>query len=160
MKGQENSLEYKTYQDLVRAELLKHGYQETLPEKADVVIAFSYGIDSGQTILSSSHTSGTINSGASTPISGKLNLLGFGDGGVEADTKHTYTTIYNRVFQFYIVNKKTVGTEKLEVLYEASVKSAGSASHLTKVMPGMVKALFKEFPGKSGATRKEMVLIQ
>jgi hypothetical protein len=53
-----------------------------------------------------------------------------------------------------------MGTEKLNVLYDGSVKSSGPSSQLSEVIPAMIEALFKSFPGKSGETRREIVPIR
>ena len=69
---QRSSLEYKTYQSLIREELSKYHYAEvTQGEVPDVIITFTYGIDNGrqenfsmpiwgQTVVTSSHTQGTL----------------------------------------------------------------------------------------------------
>ena len=166
LKEQENSLEYETYQGLIRSELANHRYEEVEVEQADVIIEFSYGIDKGeeklksrpifgQTGVSSSSTSGTLSTygnvgtySGTTTYTPTYGIIG----------TSTYSrTEYKRGLWLYIVDKKTVGADKLDVLYEGSVKSAGSSSQLAKVMPAMIKALFKEFPGKSGSTRRELI---
>jgi len=170
LKGQENSLEYKTYKELIRKQLSKYQYKEVdASENPDVVIAFSYGIDSGteklasvpifgQTGVSSSSTFGTLST--------------YGNYGTYSGTT-TYTPTYgivgsstvsitefSRGLWLYIVEAKSVGTKNLNILYEGSVKSSGSSSQLSRVMPAMVEALFKKFPGKSGETRTETIPIQ
>lgn len=170
LEGPGNSLEYKTYQKLVREQLFKHQFKEVSPDEApEVVIAFNYGIDSGkeklgsvpifgQTGVSSSSTYGTLNT--------------YGNYGTYSGTT-TYTPTYgvvgsstvsrtefSRGLWLYIVDAKTVGTKNLNVLYEGSVKSSGSSSQLSRVMPAMVEALFKKFPGKSGESRTETISIK
>ena len=39
-------------------------------------------------------------------------------------------------------------------IYEGRVESSGSCGRRTTVVPSMIRALFKNFPGKSGATQK------
>ena len=54
LEGQECSLEYKTYQDLIRQQLRRCQYIEVMPEETpEVVVAFSYGINSGKEKLGS-----------------------------------------------------------------------------------------------------------
>ncbi|PPE69957.1 hypothetical protein C1702_08815 [Caldimonas thermodepolymerans] len=169
LKGQENSLEYKTYAALIRQELNKHQYREvTEKEKPDVVIAFDYGIDSGKQKLESIPIFGQTGVSSSTTY-GTLNTYG-NYGSYSGTTTYTPTygvvgsstvsrTEYARGLWLYIVDAKSVGTEKLNVLYEGNVKSTGSSSQLSRVMPAMIQALFKSFPGKSGATRTETTPI-
>jgi hypothetical protein len=170
LEGQKNDLEYLTYQDLMRQYLSLYQFREVEIDKfPDVGIAFAYGIDSGteklssvpifgQTGVSSSHTQGTINT--------------YGNYGTYSGTT-TYTptygvvgsqtvsrTEYNRELALYIVESKGLGTENLNILYQGNVKSAGRSSQLPKVMPAMIEALFKEFPGDSGETRVERTSIK
>lgn len=166
LKGQEISLEYKTYQELVRQQLSKNQYREVTPEEThDVVIAFSYGIDSGKEKLDSIPIFGATGISSSTTY-GTLSNYGTYSG----TTTYTPTygimgssmvssTEYSRGLWLYIVDAKSVGhgAEKLNIMYEGSVKSSGSSSQLLRVMPAMIKALFKKFPGKNGATRTETI---
>lgn len=165
LKDQENSLEYKTYAALMRQELRKHQYREaTAQEKPDVLIAFNYGIDRGRQKLESIPIFGQTGVSSSTTY-GTLSTYG-NYGSYSGTTTHTPTygvvgsstvsrTEYSRGLWLYIVDANSIGTEKLNVLYEGNVKSAGSSSQLSRVMPVMIQALFKSFPGKSGATRTE-----
>ena len=169
LKGQESSLEYATYQKLIRAELAAHKYEEVDTADAEVIVAFSYGIDSGKEKLSSVPIFGQTGV-SSLSTYGTISTYG-NYGSYSGTTTYTPTygvvgsstvsgTQYGRGLWLYIVDKKTVGTEKLKMLYEGSVKSSGSSSQISKVMPAMVKALFKEFPGKSGSTRREIIPLQ
>lgn len=170
LEGQANSLEYKTYQALVRQKLSEHNFIEVTPEESpEVVIAFNYGIDSGKEKLASVPIFGQTGVSSSTTY-GTLNT--YGNYGTYSGTT-TYTPTYgvvgsstvsrtefSRGLWLYIVDAKTVGTKNLNVLYEGSVKSSGSSSQLSRVMPAMVEALFKKFPGKSGESRTETISIQ
>lgn len=169
LKGQESSLEYATYQELVRAELAAHNFKEVEASEADVIVAFSYGIDSGKEKLSSVPVYGQTGASSSSTF-GTLNTYGnYGTYSGTTTYNPTYgvvgsstvsSTKYGRGLWLYVVDKKTLGTDKLKTLYEGSVKSSGSSSQLSKVMPAMVKALFKEFPGESGSTRTEIIPLQ
>jgi len=169
MKGQKSSLEYKTYIELVRQQLNKFQYRETAQNEApDVIIVLNYGIDSGkeksmsfpvygQTGVSSSTTHGTLNTyGNHGTYSGTTTYIPT-YGVVGSSTMSA--TEYTRGLWLYIVDAKSVGTKDLNVLYEASVKSSGSSDQLPCVMPAMIEALFKEFPGKNGDTRTEITAI-
>jgi len=171
LEDQRRSLEYKTYQDMVRAELSKHQYSEVKDiSEADVIIAFNYGIDSGrekletipvfgQTGVSSSFTSGTITSSGSTASYSGTTTYNptYGIVGTMTDSRTEYT----RGLWLYMVDANELRTHnKVEIIYEGRVMSAGSSAQLAKVMPAMVTALFKEFPGKSGATRRASVPLQ
>lgn len=169
LEGQENSLEYKTYQELFRQQLSKHQFTEVTPDKApEMVIVFNYGTDSGkeklasipifgQTGVSSSSTYGVLNTyGNYGTYSGATTYTP--EYGVVGSSIVSWTE-FSRGLWLYIVDARTVGTKNLNVLYEGSVKSSGS-SQISRVMPAMVEALFKKFPGKSGESRTETILIQ
>jgi hypothetical protein len=170
LKGQENSLEFKTYAELIRQELSKYQYKEvTSGEKPNVLIAFGYGIDSGkeklrsvpifgQTGVSSSTTYGTLSTHGNYGTYSGTTTYAPTYGIVGSST--VSRTEYSRGLWLYIVDAESVGTEQLNVLYEGSVKSTGKSSQLSRIMPAMVEALFKKFPGKSGETRTETSLIQ
>ncbi|MFQ5917586.1 MAG: hypothetical protein ACE5I0_07235, partial [Candidatus Binatia bacterium] len=63
---------------------------------------------------------------------------------------------YSSVLLMHIVDKASLGTGKAMIIYEAKVKSEGYSNQLAEVMPVMIKAMFKEFPGKNGSTRTEV----
>jgi hypothetical protein len=52
-----------------------------------------------------------------------------------------------------ILDRNALVQQKIKKIYEAKVLSRGSSAQLSKVMPSMIKALFEDFPGKSGSTR-------
>ncbi|PXX95909.1 DUF4136 domain-containing protein [Halomonas sp. LBP4] len=170
LRGQESSLEYKTYAELVRKELGKYQYREVSGDEIpNVVIAFSYGIDSGREKLDSIPVFGQTGVSSSTTYG---TLSTYGNYGTYSGTT-TYTpnygivgsstvsrTEYGRGLWLYIIDASSVGTETLNVLYEGSVRSSGSSSQLSRVMPAMIEALFKSFPGKSGETRRVLVPMQ
>ncbi len=170
LNAQENSLGYKTYAALIRQELRKYQYKEVAGEEyPDVVIALDCGIDSGREKLVSipgygqprasfNTTHGTYGTYGNygTHFDGAIQKPAYGRVG-------SYTvsiTEYGRSLWLYIVDANSMGTEKLNVLYEGSVKSSGLSSQLSTVIPAMIEALFKSFPGKSGETRREVVPIQ
>jgi hypothetical protein len=161
-KEQGGSLEHKTYDQLVKQELNAKGFKEEPIDKAEVVVFISYGIDTGrevvssypifgQTGVSSIYTTGTVQS--------------YGSYGTYSGTT-TYTptygivgavpmsqTQYTRFLKIEILDKKALVQQNIKKIYEAKVLSRGSSVQLSKVMPSMIKALFEDFPGKSGSTR-------
>ena len=44
--------------------------------------------------------------------------------------------------------------EMLRLFYEGRVKSSGSSEEIAVVLPSMIEALFKDFSGHSGETKK------
>lgn len=161
-KEQEGSLEYKAYERSIKQELDAKGFRETSLENTDVVILFSYGIDTGkevvlsypiigQTGVSSSSTYGTIQSyGSYGTYSGTTTYTptyGVVGTGVASHTQYT------RFLKVDILNKTALSENKITKIYEAKVISRGSGGQLPAVLPAMIKSLFADFPGKSGSTR-------
>ncbi|MEI8594023.1 DUF4136 domain-containing protein [Photobacterium sp. Hal280] len=170
-EDQKNSLEYKTYQNLIKQQLSNYNFTEaTSNEIPDVVISFGYGIDNGreklasvpiygQTGVSSSTTYGTLNNyGQFGTYSGTTTYTpSYGVVGTSTYSK----TEYERGMWLFMVDAKSIGsgTENLKILYEATIKSSGSSSQLSRIMPAMIQALFEEFPGESGKARIETIAL-
>ena len=161
LKEQEGSLEFKTYASLIRMQLANIGFKEVPGDSAQVVVFFFYGIEGhpvtstypifGQTGTSGSTTTGTVTTfGNTSMISANTTstpVYGVVGSGVRTDT------VFARVLVMQLVDRQaSVTTGKVQKLYEGTVTSAGSTANLNVVMPAMVAALFKDFPGKSGST--------
>jgi len=168
-KEQEGSLEHKVYEQAVKRELNAKGLREASIVQAEVVVFLSYGIDSGkevvesypivgQTGVSSSHTYGTVQSygnygtySGTTMYTPTYGVVGTGV---------TSSTQYARFFKLDILDKKPLLDKQIKKLYEAKVISRGSSGQLSRVLPTMIKALFEEFPGKSGDTRRPIRVVE
>jgi len=166
VEGQRGSLEYESYKGLVRTELSKYQYEETSISEATVIIAFNYVIGDGKVKVSSVPTYGQTGVSSSTTYG---TVSTYGNYGTYSGTT-TYTptygvtgsqavsrTAYTRKVWLHIVDKASLESNEPKKLYEASVVSEGSSSQIAKVMPALIKAIFKKFPGKSGSTRKEII---
>lgn len=162
-KEQEGSLEHKTYESLARQELNSKGFREVPVDQAEVIAFLQYGIDSGreitysypiigQTGTASSYTTGTVQSyggGYATYSGTTYNTPSYGVVGTGVGSR----TEYGRFLRLDFVDRAALVGGKVKKLYEARVVSRGSSGQLSLVMPSMIRALFEEFPGKSGATR-------
>lgn len=164
LKGQE-SLEYSSYQTLVVAELAKYHFQQVSFEEAEVVVVFDYGTGSrqrvgavpvfGQTGVSSATTYGSVNSyGGMGTYTGTTSYTP--TYGITGSMPYSYTE-YSRNLWLAIAEKKPPQGDKVNLLYEANLVSEGRNKQLPAVMPYMIRALFKTFPGKSGTTREERI---
>jgi hypothetical protein len=169
LKDQEGSLEHKTYEQAVRQELNAKGFKDSPLEQAEVVVVLFYGIDTGKQIVSSypiigqtgvasSSTFGTVQryGGLGTYSGTTTYTPRYGVVGTDV-TSHTQ---YTRFLNVDLLDKKTLAEGKIKKLYEAKVVSTGSSSQLPAVLPTMVKALFEDFPGKSGSTRNSTRAIE
>lgn len=128
LKDQEGGVENLTYRNAIKKELQKHRYLESDVPNASLLISFSYGI----------------NEGRDRPPTGMFDPA-------------TYTE-YRRglwVFMYENTQEKQEEMDELKIVYEGSVVSAGPLMPLSNIMPAMIEALFREFPGESGVTRKE-----
>lgn len=169
LKEQEGSLEHKSYERLVKTELDKKGFTETPLVDAEVVVFLDYGIDSGKEMVSSypiigrtgtssSYSSGSVSSygGYATYSGTTYNTPTYGVVGTGARTD----TVFSRYLRLDILDKNALTNGKVSKLYEAKVMSAGTSGQIAVVMPQMLKALFEDFPGKSGTTRQVDVPFQ
>lgn len=153
LEGQENSLEYDTYQLKIKNHLINNNFIEN--ENSNLLISIQYGINNGkekmgstpifgQTGVSSSYTSGTVTSygGGYGSYSGATTYTP--TYGVVGSSSHSYTE-YTRYLNMYMYDKSSK-----KVVYEGKVVSSGSTGQLLPVIDEMMEALFKNFPGESG----------
>lgn len=166
MKEQEGSLEWKSYADRIKVQLTQKGYREAPVDVAELVVFFTYGVDSGkqvvgsypimgQTGVSSSYTSGSVmmvgNTGYVSGTTYNTPRYGVVGTGVTSQTK------YGRYLKVEMLDRKSLAAGQLKKVYEAEVKSEGSSNQIAAVMPSMIKSLFEEFPGQSGSTRRSTI---
>lgn len=132
LDSQLGRLEHRAYKNLIRAKLAAYGHREIEPgEMPDALVSFSYGIDNGKEKITS------------TP-----------DFVVGGHRVGTYT-VYGRELRLWITSVPQDENLTPQVVYEATVKSAGSSSSLPIIMPSMVDALFQQFPGPPTQARRE-----
>jgi hypothetical protein len=55
---------------------------------------------------------------------------------------------------------QSVAERRPVTVYEARVTSAGSSNSLNEVVPAMIAAVFQDWPGKSGTTRRVEVQLR
>lgn len=161
-KDQEISLEFQSYSKLVRSEPEKRGMVEAPFDKARYAIFMFYGIDDGKQIVSSypifgqtgtssSHTTGTITSYGNMASYSGTTYNTPTQGIVGAGT--TTHTVFTRYLNIDIIDISKSGNGKVQKVYEGKAVSSGSSGQLAPVMPAIVKSVFEDFPGKSGASR-------
>ena len=161
-KEQEGSLEYRSYAKTVQSELEKRGMTLVPFNQATYGVFMFYGIDDGKEIISTYPIFGqTGTSGAYT--SGSVTTYG-NTASVNATTYKTPTygvvgsgtssdTVFKRYLNIDIVDIKKSTNEKIDKVYEGKAISSGSSGTLSVVMPAMIRSVFDDFPGKSGATK-------
>jgi len=160
---QEGSLEHKAYEQMVREQLSKRGFLEVPVAQANVAVFLSYQIDDGKTVISSypifgqtgvagsqtygniySTSRGTASFSATTAYTPSIGVVGTGN---RSDLQYT------RKVQLDILDRQLLDNGTVSKIYEGKVTSVGSSGQLTRVMPYMLRSLFQEFPGRSGATK-------
>ncbi len=166
------SLEFETYANMVRGELVKRGYRpvnaanaadldvkldysisdpvekvESRPAAFSSSLAFGYGPYWGPYYGGYSHHGyyGRSGFGYYDPFWGS----GYGAGLWDYPEVYSYS-VYTRKLNVNIAR----GGKDGEQLYEGRVESAGQDNRLPEVMPYMVQSMFQDFPGQSGVTRK------
>lgn len=163
LKEQEGSLEHRRYEELVRSRLVQRGFKEIKLSEADYAVGIAYGIGSqqvtssypifGRTGVSSATTYGSVstygNTGTYSGTTTYTPTYGVVGSGVSTSTKYT------RRLNLTFYDKKYFDEQaKLRAVYEGKVVSEGSTEEISIVMPYLIEALFQEFPGNDGSTRK------
>jgi len=161
-KEQEASLEFQSYAKLVKSELEKRGMIEAPFNKAKYAIFMFYGIDDGKQVISSypifgqtgtssSYTTGTITSYGNTAFYSGTTYKTPTRGVVGSRTNTD--TVFKRYLNIDIIDIAKSGNGKVQKVYEGKAISSGTNGQLAPVMPAIVRSVFEDFPGKSGASR-------
>jgi hypothetical protein len=141
-----------------------YGWQQQSNQGAepDMLVYFGYGIDDGQTVSGSMPLYGQTGGGTSYSY-GHVNTS-YGTSASYSGTTYTaptygvvgsipYSTrIYNRSLWLEILDAKTSTASSPVKVFEGRVQSSGGSSDIAAVLPTMIEALFKNFPGPSGKT--------
>ncbi len=169
LKEQEHSLEHRSYENVVRQELDAKGFKETPSAEADLIVVFSYGIDTGKQVVSSYPIFGQTGVSSSTTYGTVQNYGTFGTYSGSTTYTPTYGVVgsgvtsqthYTRFLTFELLDKNALAESKMKKLYEGKVVSSGSSEQVSVVLPTMIKTLFEDFPGKSGTTRTSNRALQ
>ncbi len=165
LEGQEGSLEYEAYAKRISKKLEVYGYiLKTEGIDPDYFVVFNYGIGDGGTITGSLPIYGQTGGGTSyTSGTVSTNYGGYGSYSGTTYSMPTFGQIgsipysirqHDRVLNLKIISYKEAKDGKAKVLYEGRVQSSGSSGEIAVVLPSMIEALFRDFPGNSGKTKK------
>lgn len=153
LKGQEDSLEYRNYEQLIRSELLRLGFSDGSAAKAALKVNFSYGMQSGTVVITQPIYDPFWYGPAYPGWRGGRPFGPWGAGpfydpfwGPPMQT--TAFPVFQRRLHLEIV--RADGGQKL---YEVTVDSEGREATLPMAMPYMVRSAFSDFPGPSGVSR-------
>jgi hypothetical protein len=152
-KEQEGSLEYRNYEQLIRAELLRLGFTDASAANAAALkVSFAYGMQSGTVVV----TQPMYDPFWYGPGYPGWRGRGFGPWGpgpfYDPFWGPPMQTTAFPVFQrrLHVTIARAAGDQKL---YEVTVDSEGREATLPMAMPYMVRSAFSEFPGPSGVSR-------
>lgn len=164
--AQRDSLEFKTYADLVRQALVSQGLVDAAGAPADVGVTLQYSVSDGKPVIASYPNYGYAPYGpvwALTPYRGPGGVVQYGWApsypigyGVIGE-RVVQSAVYRRELRVEIADlgspSKSEGEAKAARLYEGSAISEGGSASLAPVMPAMIRALFVDFPGPNGSSR-------
>jgi hypothetical protein len=163
LDSQKGSIEFSVYSSQVASNLTVYGWHQDDKSTSapDFFVVFSYGIDNGQSVSGTTPIIGQTGGGTSYSYGNVYN--GYGSASYSGTTTTTptfgvvgaqsYSTIvYTRFLYLDILDAKVSTTNNPVKVFEGRVKSCGSKSDYSEVLPTMIKALFMQFPGISGKT--------
>lgn len=156
-KQQNDNLEYRSYENLVRGELVRLGFAE-----ANTRTAPALGVNIGYNVAERDVRvvePVVVSPGWGPPFSApRWTPYGFYDpffanpfwyGPPVTEYRDVSYRAYRRTL--HIVIARLADNKKL---FDVTVQSEGRHPSLAKVMPYMVRSAFAEFPGKSGVARR------
>ena len=165
-KEQADSLEFRAYADLVRDALVREGLVAASESQAELRVAMRYSVDSGQAVTYGYPAYGYASYGPVwgwTPYygpGGRVHYMwtatypvGYGVVG----TSYAQAILYRRELRVEITDPRAGNDRKGGRLFEGTAISEGESASLAPVMPAMVRALFSDFPGPSGVSRRVQV---
>ncbi len=163
---QKGSIEFSTYEERVSKKIEEHGYKRvrnssTIP---NYLVFINYGIDDGTTTSGIMLIFGQTGGGCSYNTGTIHTSYGsYGTYSGSTYTQPTYgqigsipyaVTKYKRYLNMTIIDSRKSNKDDIIKVYEGRVLSRGSSVEISVVLPTMIEALFKDFPGQSGKTKK------
>lgn len=146
LPGDENNLELHTYQNLVRQQLTRLGFQEAQPAVFKVGMEYSIEVREKRVLEQI----------APDPFyGGRIGFYGPGRGMFYDPYWYGPTPVMERIVDVYTrklrvpISRNTDG----KLLYDVTVTSDGAIGSLPSIMPFLVRSAFDGFPGQSGVQR-------
>ena len=161
--AEDDTLEYRSYQNLVRAELAKHGFGEASgPDSAKLRISMRFGtMDVPERVLQATdpfwygpgYWPGRYGYRyGAWPGYGRFGYSPFWGGPMEVE--ETVRHKFERELRV------TINENTGKKLYDVSVHSTSGKRATPQVMPAMVASAFADFPGRSGVPRRVEVKVE
>ena len=140
----QGGIEFGQYAQLVREHLIAQGFREsTAASGADLVVLLDYGVDNGQSKVTSYPSFGYGFRPFRSYYWGWYDPFLFDSPEVESYTVYTS-----------FVDMDIKRTADGRAVFEGTAKARSTTDKLPKLVPDLVEALFTNFPGKSGETVK------
>ncbi len=166
-REQAESLEFRSYADLVRDALVRRGLVASTPTEADLAVTVLFAVDGGKSVTYGYPAYGYA---SYDPFWGWPPYYGpYGHyhylwaapypmsyGVVGAS--YVQAILYRRELRVEISERRAAGNASAGArLFEGTVVSEGESASIAPVMPAMVRALFSDFPGPNGVSRRVQV---
>ncbi|MCP5367562.1 MAG: DUF4136 domain-containing protein [Hyphomicrobiales bacterium] len=161
-QARKDDLEFRNYAARIETALRGHGFRPVAAGAEPDLIAFvNYGIDAGTPVTSSSPRYHFEPGGYHTYTGHIRTAAGLQPYVVTAFTpgRHVYAgertvtrTVYGAFLTLDLVERASLGTDSTRKVFEGRVVTSTRHPLLPTVMPAMVRALFHQFPGRSGET--------
>lgn len=163
------SLEFETYAEQVRRGMRAKGFRVVEPgAPADLIAFLDYGIDRGRQEVSTysipqwgvkgysgARTTGTVSTygntsylNATTTATPIYGVTGYTQG---VSSSRVFT---RNVYLDVVDLRGWEPNQPLKNVYQGRLRSEGSCGNIAAVMPALIDALLKDFPGQSGKTRR------
>lgn len=155
-KEQEQSLEYKQYADMLNAKLTAMGLKQSTggPSKADFAVTLKFSVEGPSPDVRSHTSSVSIGYGFGGPR--------WGFGGAYDPLYDSYANtqqVYVRRVELNMYKGASYGTPAPERVFEGRALSEGLNGQIVPVMPYILDAIFRDFPGASGSTKTVRVEV-
>jgi Domain of unknown function (DUF4136) len=165
---QVRSLEFLTYAQEVAQEMSALGFAAVKDRgKADFIVTFSYSVDGGREVVSSTPVYGRTGGGFEEH-SGTYTSFDPSSSGTYAGT--TYSSPKYGLLGMDISSRTEYlrgmrltmyrNAPDMPSVFEGNVRSTGEADSFTAVSRCLIRAMFKDFPGKSGETMKVVMPME
>ncbi len=158
---QGQSLAYRQYADMVTAKLVSMGLKPFggPTEASDYVVTLRYQVR-GPTPDIESRSTPSVSLGLGYGSWGRHGgWSGFGAWDVPYDHYTDTRQLFLREVELNIYRGNTYDSPKKTRVFEGHALSAGQNGQLEPVMPYILDALFKDFPGRSGETQTVSVQV-
>ena len=156
-KEQDNNLEYRSYENIVRAELSRLGFKEASPGQVPelkVTLGYSINVRDVREIYPVVTDPGWPGFQPYWPWPYWRGYYGpfydpFWYGPPVVEYRESSYPVYTR--QLHVVIMRTADGKQL---YDTTVVSEGRNGSLPTIMPYLVRSVFADFPGKNGVPRQ------